>query len=135
MSGTSVLGNLTGLWQGFYSYLSGEATVPFGATMIETPGWVTGSTNEVCTRGPERGNALYATFEGHRNGRLVRFTKVYDGPAVLYPRVEYEGAINNDGTIIEGTWTVPRRWSGRFVMVRSRKSAAVRQREKFAWTE
>jgi hypothetical protein len=38
--------NLTGVWQGFYTYPGGIGSVAFGATLIETGSTLSGSTHE-----------------------------------------------------------------------------------------
>jgi hypothetical protein len=112
--------NLTGCWDGFYTYARRAYAVGFGATLIETPGWLTGSTQEICTSGPEEGALLCATLEGHRTGSAVAFVKTYDGSAKNFNQpVHYEGTVNPDSTEIEGTWQIAQRWTGRFLMIRS----------------
>ena len=112
--------NLTGCWDGFYTYARRDYAVGFGATLIETPGWLTGSTQEVCSSGQEEGALLCATLEGHRNNAEVQFVKTYDGSAANFNRpVHYRGMVSADGTEIEGTWQISARWTGRFLMLRS----------------
>lgn len=112
--------NLTGCWDGFYTYASRTYAVGFGATLIETPGWLTGSTQEICTSGPEEGALLCATLEGHRHGASIAFVKTYDGTAARFNQpIRYEGTVNADATEIEGRWQISPRWTGRFLMIRS----------------
>jgi hypothetical protein len=112
-------GNLTGVWQGLYTYPSRNQRVLFGATLIETASWVTGSTQEPCTSGEQIGETLYATLLGRRDGTTVAFTKTYDGSNPRYRVVEYEGTVSADATEIEGCWAISRSWSGKFLMIRA----------------
>jgi beta-glucanase (GH16 family) len=111
--------NLTGVWNGFFSYPRLLEPVTFTATLIETQSWVSGSTHEPCTVGKHIGQTLYATLLGTRTGNAVTFKKTYDGTSDRYHTVNYEGTIVEDGTEIEGRWIVRVTWSGRFLMVRS----------------
>jgi len=40
----------------------------------------------------------------------------------------YAGTLNGDRTEIEGIWTVPRSWSGRFLMIRQSQVVQKRRR-------
>lgn len=124
--------NLTGCWDGLYVYALKPQAVGFCATLIETPGWVTGSTHEICTSGLERGMLILGTLEGHRDGRMVHFVKIYEGsPTDFFMPVHYEGAINDSGTEIEGVWNIGPNWTGRFLMIRSGTAAIEEKREAF----
>jgi hypothetical protein len=111
--------NLTGVWNGFFSYPRLLEPVTFTATLIETQSWVSGSTHEPCTVGKHIGQTLYATLLGTRAGNAVTFTKTYDGTVRGYSAVNYEGSVGADGMEMEGRWTIRVTWSGRFLMVRS----------------
>ncbi|HUJ02217.1 MAG TPA: hypothetical protein VLW75_01155 [Rhizomicrobium sp.] len=111
--------NLTGVWQGLYTYPSRDMRVMFGATLIESASWLSGSTHEECPIGPEKGQTLYATLLGTRNGSLITFTKTYDGSSPRYRSVQYEGTLSSEATEIEGRWMTSATWSGRFLMIRS----------------
>jgi hypothetical protein len=110
--------NLTGVWHGFYAYPIIRARVPFDATLIESGSWLSGSIHEISTLGPTNGQMIYSTLLGERSGSRVTFTKTYDGSAPGYRVVHYEGTLSADGTEIEGRWSIPRNWSGRFRMTR-----------------
>jgi hypothetical protein len=69
--------NLTGVWQGLFTYPSRNRRVMLGATLIETARWLSGSTNEICTTGRCRGDTILATLLGERNGNSVTFRKTY----------------------------------------------------------
>jgi hypothetical protein len=66
-------------------------------------------------------------------GGSVSFTKTYEPGAARFAPVAYDGSLNADLTEIDGTWTIKRRMSGRFLMMRSRRpSEAVETEEKIA---
>jgi hypothetical protein len=111
--------NLTGIWNGLYTYPHGQSTA-FVATLIETAGSLSGTTHEPNTSGDAPGTTLLATLSGSRRDSAVTFTKRYDppGPRTGSP-VRYEGALNADGTEIEGRWIIAGMWSGKFLMIRS----------------
>ena len=111
--------NLTGIWHGLYSYPFGRPPVSFVATLIETASTVSGTTHEPCTIGGNPNETLYAMLLGDRRNSTVAFVKTYDGANPRYGTVAYEGTLNPDGTEIEGRWTVPGNWSGKFLMIRS----------------
>jgi hypothetical protein len=110
--------SLTGVWQGIYSYATGGLpTVPFTASLIEAGGSLGGSVHEQCTM---NGETLYfSVVSGSRHGTAVSFVKTYLGTSPYYGRIAYDGAVNDDATEIEGRWTIPGDWSGRFLMTRS----------------
>jgi hypothetical protein len=110
--------SLTGIWHGIYCYPISRAPVSFVATLIETVSTVSGTTHEPCTMGGAPNETLYATLLGHRQGSAVAFVKTYDGANPFYGTVAYEGRLSPDGTEIEGRWTVPGNWSGKFLMIR-----------------
>ena len=121
--------NLTGVWHGLYSYPVGRAPVSFVATLIESANAVTGTTHEPCGIGGTPSEVLYATLSGSRQGNAVAFVKTYDGSNPHYRTVAYEGTLSGDGTEIEGRWSVPGNWSGKFLMIRAGgKQQAVRRK-------
>lgn len=109
--------NLTGVWQGVYSYPFGRVATPFVATLIEADGPFSGTAHEQV---PEHGSELlFSTLSGHRQGRRVGFRKEYATVAGSdYKKVDYSGTMSADGTRIEGHWTIRNEWSGKFVMTR-----------------
>lgn len=122
---------LTGVWDGLFSYPRRYASVPFTATILQTASWITGSIHERPAEGPTAGQIRLATFEGEFTAGAVRFLKTYDPPPPHGKPVEYEGVLSADATEIEGRWTIPGNWSGRFLMVRSGRgleAATIRRR-------
>jgi len=94
--------NLTGVWDGTYSYGSGTPSVAFVATLIESGTTLTGTTHEPCTIGGSSDEIMLATLLGVRQGQAVH----------------YEGTLNADVTEIEGRWSIPGDGSGAFLMIR-----------------
>ncbi len=123
--------NLTGVWDGFYTYERRARAVVFGATLIETPSWLTGSTHEICSVGINKGSLLCATVDGRRSGNALAFLKSYDGSDPNYGAVHYFGEVSEDGLEIEGIWRISPTWHGRFLMVRSGGAATEERRQAF----
>jgi hypothetical protein len=115
--------NLTGVWQGLYSYPYGQS-VSFVATLIDSGGSFSGTIHEPCVRGDSPNKTLFATLEGTRSGSAVSFLKTYHDAGPNYGSVRYAGALNGDATEIEGKWTIWGVWSGKFLMIRSAGKAA-----------
>jgi hypothetical protein len=110
--------NLTGVWNGLYTYRDGRST-PFVATLIDSGGALSGTTHETSTSGTP-GAMLLASLAGARSDSAVTFTKTYDKPDVFHRSpIRYDGVLNSEGTEIEGRWTIMLFWSGKFLMVRS----------------
>ena len=116
--------NLTGIWNGLYTYQDGRST-SFVATLIESGGALSGTTHESSTLNVSSGATLYAGIVGSRCDSSVTFTKTYctksyDQADPLHRSpILYEGALNGDGSEIEGRWTIVSAWSGKFLMIRS----------------
>jgi hypothetical protein len=122
--------NLTGVWNGLYSYRDGRST-SFVATLIESGGSLTGTTHEPSTTGAS-GAMLFASLVGTRSDSAVNFTKTYDKPHLFHrSQIRYEGALNGENTEIEGRWTIMRFWSGKFLMVRSPGQEMKAERKEF----
>jgi len=110
--------NLTGVWNGLYTYRDGRST-SFVATLIDSGGALSGTTHEQSTSGTP-GAMLFASLAGARSDSAVTFTKTYDKPDVFHRSpIRYDGALNGEGTEIEGRWIIMLFWSGKFLMVRS----------------
>jgi hypothetical protein len=111
--------NLTGIWNGLYTYQDGRST-SFVATLIENGGSLTGTIHEPSTGRESLGTTLFASLIGCRRGSAIAFTKTYDRADRFHRSpILYEGALNGDATEIEGRWTIVRVWSGKFLMIRS----------------
>jgi hypothetical protein len=123
--------NLTGVWQGLYTYPGINKSVSFTATLLETPGALTGSTHEPCVFRDGAGGTLFATLQGGRDGRQVTFRKTYESAGPNYDLVDYEGTLSADGIEIEGRWVIRRVWSGSFLMIRETSNTAARNRTVF----
>ena len=122
--------NLTGIWQGLYSYPQALAPVSFTATLLESGAWLSGSIHEVAQRHSGESTEASATLLGGREGQVVKFTKTYDGTNGWSHSVAYGGALSDDATEIEGRWAT-QGWSGKFLMIRPEGRRAGQLREAF----
>ena len=125
--------DLTGIWNGLYSYASGRS-VSFVATLIDAGGGgLFGSTHEPDVMGAGSGQMLLAQLAGSRNASAIAFVKTYDNPedGYYYP-VAYEGALNGDATEIEGRWSISDHMSGKFLMIRSGGKAVAVVKKNYA---
>jgi len=122
--------SLTGVWTGLYSKASLGPLVPFTATLIQSGAGFSGSTHEARPIAGISSATLRAFVTGAKDGARVEFVKTYDGTAGWTHTVAYLGAINADGSEIEGRWEVRGGLSGRFLMTRPpRKALAVVRNE------
>ena len=123
--------DLTGVWDGQFSYPRSYEPTNFTCVLLDIGGALSGSVTEHSNNGPTKGQTLNATLLGARHDSEVQFTKVYPaGVAAHGQSVLYVGTLSLDGFEIEGEWTVPGSWSGRFLMIRSEPEAeAVEDRE------
>jgi hypothetical protein len=120
--------NLTGVWQGLYSYPHGQS-VSFVATLIDSGASFSGTVHEPCILGNSPNKTLYAALDGTRQGSAVSFLKTYQDAGPNYGSVHYNGALNDDGTEIEGRWRIQGVWSGKFLMIRSAGKVAEVERK------
>ena len=112
--------SLTGVWDGLFSYPRLYKPTPFTAVLFETGSALSGTIHEVSTNGRRAGQMLEASVDGRRSGSEVHFVKIYPEGMSNHGRpVDYVGQVNADATEIEGTWTIPGNWSGKFLMIRS----------------
>jgi hypothetical protein len=126
--------NLTGVWNGLYTYQSGRS-VAFVATLIDSGGALSGTTHEPGSTGGRAAVTLYGNLAGSRHDSAVAFIKSYEQPDEFHASpIRYEGALNADATEIEGRWTIARVSSGKFMMIRSGDRAATVSRKAHAKT-
>lgn len=114
--------DLSGTWQGRYSYPDLREPVAFVAIVIDAAGGLGGTTHERCSEGEAPGGYLYATLSGQHANSAVAFIKTYDGTGGWTHSVDYDGTINEDGTEITGHWRVQDKWgawTGPFLMMRA----------------
>ncbi len=114
--------NLTGVWNGLYSYPDGRS-VTFMATLIDSGSMLSGSTHEPCVGGDCPSATLFASLIGSRDGSTVTFRKAYEAAGPRFATVNYAGRLNADATEIEGRWMIPGVWSGKFMMIRPAREA------------
>lgn len=111
--------SLTGSWSGAYRFPADALPeTVFNVQIEEVAGAFTGSMQEpnLLRLGP--GQIVSADIEGTRSGEAVTFTKFYDGSGGMDHAIRYDGTVDDALTRIEGTWSIPRDWSGTFFMVR-----------------
>lgn len=112
--------SLTGIWHGLYTYPhAGWEPVYFVATIVASGAHVGGTTHEAVIGKRGAPLKIFASLSGHRGGVSVTFDKTYDGSGGWNHTVAYDGALNADASEIEGIWTIPSVWSGRFLMMRT----------------
>ena len=124
--------NLTGVWNGLYSYSSG-LSVSFVATVIDSGSALSGATHEPNVLGTRPGSTLTAMLSGGRQASAIAFVKTYEeaGTQYYYP-VSYDGVLNGDATEIEGRWRIGDGTTGKFLMIRSEGKAVAAEQKKRA---
>lgn len=116
--------DLTGVWDGQFAYLRRYEPTSFTCVMLDIGGALSGTVTELSNNGPSKGQTLNATIQGMRRDSDVSFTKIYPPRTVAHDKpVLYVGTLSLDGFEIEGEWTVPGGWSGKFLMIRSEPEA------------
>ena len=123
--------SMTGLWHGLYSYPERLRPVFFVATLISHGSGFSGRTQEAAVGAEGAPLALGAAVAGREAGGTVEFTKTYEG--AWQHAVLYAGRLSADRTEIEGAWTIPGAWSGRFLMRRGERAEEAELRR--AWEE
>jgi hypothetical protein len=112
--------SLTGVWHGLYTYPAAWAEpVYFVATLIASGAHLGGMTHEAVVGKRGAPLTISASLSGSGGGVSIFFDKTYDGSGGWNHTVRYDGALNADASEIEGIWTIPAVWSGRFLMMRS----------------
>ena len=113
--------DLSGFWIGAYHYPIAAKPVAFNAVIEDDMGLFTGEICENVTFCRPSEMLLFASIFGNLNHHHVHFEKVYEsGAAAGYGKVLYTGDLAADGNSIQGRWTIPGDWSGRFVMERTK---------------
>lgn len=120
--------DVTGVWDGIFSYPRAMPPNNFTAELREENGRIVGETREPSDSPRDEASELHAFVEGTRSGTDVAFTKFYDSQRRLRPII-YHGTLDADGNEISGRWTVQNDWSGMFLMTRRAKQAAAETRE------
>jgi hypothetical protein len=110
--------NLTGVWNGLYSYPKYLEPVFFVATLISHGDHFSGSTHEAVEGRSGAPLTLFASVDGVLDEGLVSFRKTYDGAGGWSHSLMYFGMLSADRNEIEGQWVLPAGWSGRFMMIR-----------------
>ena len=109
--------NMTGLWEGTYSYPAFQGpTTPFVARIAEESGVLSGTIMEPNTIGWSS-EELEAVLSGSRDGRAVDFIKTYDGSSDAAHSIDYVGQISEDGNLVTGVWSLAE-FDGTFEMRR-----------------
>ena len=122
--------DVTGQWDGQFSYPHVLPPEFFFASLFEAAGGLGGTVTERCVASGQGETCFVSTIRGVRHGASVRFTKTYEGGGRQHA-VLYTGALNADGSEIEGEWRIAGSWSGRFLMLRRSGEgvATIRQAE------
>lgn len=120
--------DLSGEWTGVYNYPVALPPVAFEAVIQDLSGRINGTTREVGPSAFGSPSRRDAVIDGHRQGRSVRFIKMYDRADEEYDVVIYSGSIEAEGDEIGGTWSLAGT-SGTFLMVRRSRSSGTVERE------
>ncbi len=119
--------DLSGEWDGMYSYPASLPPVAFKANLTERGGALSGIIEEGSAPG-EGSSRRASTLEGRRSGLAVTFLKRYEDRSVHHD-VDYDGAVSVDGAEISGRWSIFGQWSGPFLMVRKPRKSVARLRQ------
>ncbi len=131
---TPAEGDLTGVWEGRYSYPAGIKTPEsaFTAVLFDGGGRLSGTIHETMRLGTHEIPAC-AFLEGAVAGNAVTFLKTYDGTGGQSHSVSYDGTLSADGGEIEGSWRIHADFgvmTGRFLMIRARRTAKAKRARK-----
>ena len=122
--------DLTGSWEGIFSYPRDLPPNGFRCDLRETAGRIVGETHERSDAGHDHGATTLALLDGTRHQNSVQFTKHYDDARRAHETVSYVGALSQDGDEITGRWAIVGDWSGTFIMVREIRHAAVEEQRR-----
>lgn len=121
--------DLTGVWDGRFTYPQAMAPVAFQAVLFEHGSGFSGTIWESSDDPQDGAATLNASVEGRRDGSRVEFVKRYDGGGGRSHAVFYAGELRDEGLEICGRWTIPGVWSGGFMMIRPRRVEEAAERE------
>lgn len=122
---------LTGVWHGLYSYPRYLRPVYFVASLLSSGQSFSGTTHEAIAGRHGAPLTCFATISGLCSELNVEFHKTYDGTNGYKHGVDYGGTLDGEGNEIEGTWTIPGNWTGKFLMIRKPSMTEVRIRKVF----
>lgn len=123
--------NVSGYWNGAYSYRHSLRIVMFSAQLFEVNGDIAGSTEEAAPAADLSFGKLSATLRGVRSHLQVSWLKRYDEPRPdnYAQPIIYEGELTSDGLEIRGEWKFPGLISGTFLMIRALGTTSAAERE------
>ena len=128
MSEESAEHDLGGVWHGFYNMPDGRTQTSFEAILRDEAGLLSGLTTELGDTEDCAGQVLHAVIDGSRDGASVHFEKRYDYLPRAHYVIHYDGSLQAGGDEIEGRWSIPRAWSGTFLMVRGARGKQADER-------
>jgi hypothetical protein len=104
--GALVAADLTGVWDGVFSYRLGlQPSTPFVAILIDCGDAISGTIHEQWSSS--------VTFFASLDRSCGPLRQTYDGGKPHTRPIIYGGSVNGDATRIEGRWKIPGNWSGR----------------------
>ena len=102
------IGDMNGLWSGWYGYAGLAEPVAFTAWFDETAGLLTGSILEPNTISDLDIDDLAADIAGTREGADITFVKTYGtGQGVHSHPISYSGLADGDFRRVRGEWMFP----------------------------
>ena len=119
--------DLTGTWHGFFQYPAQFPPNEFKAELADISGTISGLITQPGEFFYPPGTVLQSVVEGQREGREVRFIKIYDD--LERPTPHYRGTILPGGDEVQGEWTIPGDWSGTFFMIRGTGAKAAEEKK------
>src|SRR5215469_3642191 len=97
--------DLTGVWDGQFSYPRRYQPTNFTCVLLDIGGAISGSVTELSNNGPTKGQTLTASLQGTRHESDIRFIKLYPAQTAEHGKpVSYVGTLSLDGFEIEGEW-------------------------------
>jgi hypothetical protein len=121
--------DLTGTWHGTFNYPHMKPPNNFTAILRDQAGLLSGETIEIADNQGEPKTEIQAFISGTHAGGAVAFEKRYDDLGRADYVVSYTGEIHDEGHEIRGRWSIPKIWSGTFIMIRRREAEALIEAE------